>query len=173
MKKQSAGLLVYREINGKVEVLLIHPGGPFFVKKDVWGIPKGEYDDSEDPLSVAAREFQEEIGQTAPSGGTVYLGEIKRPDGKAIKTWAIRGDYNVETVKSNLFDLEWPPRSGNIQQFPEVDAAKWFPIDSVDGKMHKGQEVFIERLAEYLKIDIKKPTPGPDLPKPGKQGSLF
>ncbi len=173
MKKQSAGLLVYRKSSPVVEVLLIHPGGPFFVKKDVWGIPKGEFEPGENPLAVARREFQEEIGQAAPDGEAVPLGDIKRSDGKVITAWAVEGDCSVEKITSNLFELEWPPRSGKIQQFPEVDAAKWFTLDQTAGKMHKGQEIFITRLADHLGLDHNELQPGPELPKPGEQGALF
>ena len=173
MKKHSAGLVVYRRRIDGVEVFLTHPGGPFFVKKDVWGIPKGEYED-EDPLKAARREFQEEIGQAAPQGKTIDLGEIKRSDGKIIKAWAVEGNPDAAAINSNLFDLEWPPRSAKIQQFPEVDKAKWFKLDHASGKLHKGQEVFIQRLAEALGIDIDSIEPGPGQPhEQPSQGSLF
>ncbi len=152
VKKQSAGLLVYRQKNGRLEVLLTHPGGPFFVKKDAWGVPKGEYESNEDPTSAARCEFEEEIGQKAPEGELIELGEIKRADGKVIKVWAVEGDVDTSHITSSLFDLEWPPRSGKIQQFPEVDKARWFSLSQTSGKMHKGQEVFIKRLADHLNL---------------------
>ncbi len=156
MRKQSSGLLVYRRKGDGLEVLLVHPGGPFFARKDVWGIPKGESEPEEDPLSAAYREFEEEIGQKPPTGDAIELGEVKRSDGKVIKAWAIEGDIEARIVSSSLFDLEWPPRSGKIQQFPEVDDAKWFDIGQISGKLHKGQEIFIQRLADNLNIKADK-----------------
>ena len=174
MKKHSAGLVVYRRRSDGIEVFLTHPGGPFFVRKDVWGIPKGEYQDDEDPLKAARREFKEEVGQPPPQSKIIDLGEIKRSDGKIIKAWAIEGNPDATTINSNLFDLEWPPKSGKIQQFPEVDRAKWFELEQASGKLHRGQEVFIQRLADALDIDIDPIEPGPGLPhEQPSQGSLF
>lgn len=172
MKKQSAGLLVYRKNGKAVEVFLVHPGGPFFIRKDVWGIPKGEYQDGEDPLAAAYREFEEEIGQKAPSGNTIDLGEIRRSDGKLIKVWAVEGNLEARIVSSSLFDLEWPPRSGKVQQFPEVDRAKWFDISQTSGKLHKGQETFIVRLADILGVKIGNQSAGPDISESEQQALL-
>ncbi|MEX0881379.1 MAG: NUDIX domain-containing protein [Candidatus Saccharimonadales bacterium] len=163
MKKQSAGLLVYRMKEGKLEVLIAHQGGPFWAKKDVWTIPKGLYEQDEEPLVAARREFEEEIGQKSPNGRTIALGEITRKDGKTIKAWAIEGDIDVSKVKSNTFEIEWPPRSGKIQEFSEVDRAAWVDINSATAKMHTGQDVFIKRLAEKLGATFAPP----------KQNSLF
>lgn len=138
--------------NGQIEVLIAHPGGPFFVKKDdgVWSIPKGLYEGNEDALAAAKREFEEEIGFPAPAGEYIELGEIKRKDGKYIRAWAVEGDIDVSKVKSNTFDIEWPPQSGKIQEFPEVDRAAWVDINNATAKMHTGQGIFIKRLADKL-----------------------
>lgn len=155
MKKLSAGLLVYRLKNGQVEVLLAHPGGPFWAKKDLgaWSIPKGEYDENnEEPLAAAKREFEEEIGSKAPEGEYTELGEFRRKDSKTIQAWAVEGDLDVSEIHSNSFEMEWPPKSGQKQKFPEVDKAAWFSLNEATSKMHKGQAVFLERLANILHI---------------------
>src|SRR5215471_4526086 len=130
-RKHSAGLVVYRYRDGAVEVLLVHPGGPFWAKKDLgaWSIPKGEFDPNEDgdALLVARREFEEETGCTA-SGDFVPLTDLRQPSGKVIHAWAVAGDFDVSGLRSNTFTLEWPPRSGKSQEFPEVDRAEWFGI---------------------------------------------
>lgn len=157
MKKLSAGLLVYRLTGKQPEVLLAHPGGPFWAKKDMgaWTVPKGEYETYEDPLAAAKREFEEEIGQPAPNGEMVALGEFKRKDGKIITAWAVQGNLDVSQVKSNTFNMEWPPRSGRKQEFPEIDRAEWVSISQAPQKLNTGQAVFITRLAEHLKIDLQ------------------
>jgi predicted NUDIX family NTP pyrophosphohydrolase len=111
-----------------IRLLLVHPGGPFWAKKDdgAWSIPKGEYDEGEDPLAVARREFEEELGSPAPAGGVIELGELVQPSRKQITAYAIEGDFDPSSLKSNLFAMEWPPRSGTMQSFPEVDRAEWF-----------------------------------------------
>lgn len=154
-KKQSAGILVYRRTNGGVEVLLGHPGGPFWAKKDkgAWSIPKGETEDAENRLEAAKREFKEEMGHNPPDGEYIYLESIERP-GKVIYVWAVEGDLDASKIVSNKFEMEWPPRSGQKQEFVEVDRAAWFPIQKAGVKMHKGQDTFIERLAENLRIDL-------------------
>src|SRR5918993_854386 len=132
MPKRSAGLLVYRPSDDGLEVLLVHPGGPFWARKDdgAWSIPKGEYEPSEDPLEVALREFEEELGAEPPdSTDALPLGELRQPSGKVVSAWAVEGDLDVSDVRSNLFEMEWPPRSGRTQEFPEVDRAGWFGPD--------------------------------------------
>lgn len=153
MKRSSAGLLVYRKKNGKPEVLLVHPGGPFWSNKDLgaWSIPKGEYETNESPLEAAKREFEEEIGQPPPEGSPIALGEIHRKDGKIITVWAVEGDPDVSSIVSNTVEIEWPPRTGRIIEIPEVDKAEWFSLSEAGPKLHKGQDEFITRLAKFLK----------------------
>jgi predicted NUDIX family NTP pyrophosphohydrolase len=167
MSKQSAGILLYRTVNGKLEVLLVHPGGPFFTRKDagIWSVPKGEFELGEDLMATAKREFQEEIGSPAPAGDYIDLGSVKNKSGKTIYVFATKGDLDARAIKSNLFDLEWPPRSGAIQQFLEVDRAGWFRVDKALIKINSAQAELIERLSE--KLDIPMPEPPP------VQSSLF
>jgi predicted NUDIX family NTP pyrophosphohydrolase len=151
-RKHSAGLVVYRCRHGALEVLLVHPGGPFWANKDLgaWSIPKGEFDPAvEDPLSVAKREFEEETGYTA-SGEFVPLGEIRQPSGKVIHAWTVEGDFDASGVCSNTFSMEWPPRSGKFQEFPEVDRAEWFPIDEAKRRILRGQTGFLDQLGIRL-----------------------
>ncbi|HET6792133.1 MAG TPA: NUDIX domain-containing protein [Actinomycetota bacterium] len=153
MPKVSAGLLAYRRTDVGVEILLVHPGGPFWAKKDdgAWSVPKGEYEPSEDPLAVARREFEEEIGQAPPAGSEpVWLGELRQPSGKVVSAWAIEGDLDVREVHSNSFEMEWPPRSGRTAEFPEVDRAGWFGPEEARRKILRGQLGFIDRLEELL-----------------------
>jgi predicted NUDIX family NTP pyrophosphohydrolase len=159
MKKFSAGILVYRKKGALLEVLIAHHGGPFWAKKDngAWSIIKGEYDGSEEPFDAAKREFKEETSHNAPQGEYMDLGELKRKDDKTIKIWAIEGDFDAKTIKSNTFKMEWPPKSGKIQKFPENDRAEWFTLPAAMPKMNNGQEIFLERLAENLKINIDEP----------------
>ena len=173
MKKQSAGLLVYRTKNGRLEVLIAHPGGPFFVKKDVgfWSIPKGLYDDSENPLAAAKREFSEEIGLPPPDGRYLELGEIKRKDGKLIKVWAVEGEIDESKVASNTFEIEWPPRSGKKQAFPEIDRALWADLKTAAQKLQFAQVEFLERLAKKHGVDFQAGAATED-DKP-QQNSLF
>ncbi len=147
MAKKSAGLLMYRRHNGELEIMLVHPGGPFWVKKDLgsWSIPKGEYTNEEDPLEVAKREFQEETSFKA-EGEFMALTPIKQPGGKLITIWAFEGDCDASKIKSNTFTMEWPPRSGKQQEFPEVDRAGWFIISVAKEKIIKGQTGFIDEL---------------------------
>ncbi len=165
-KKQSAGILLYRTKSDRLEVLIAHPGGPFFAKKDkgVWSIPKGLYEDDENPFDAAKREFEEEIGSPPPNGQYIELGEIKRKDGKNIRAWAVEGDIYEVSVKSNTFKIEWPPKSGSIQEFPEIDRAKWLDLTTASQKLQLAQIEFLERLAQYLKVDFLRsqnlaPTP--------------
>ena len=153
MPKLSAGLLVYRRTGGELEVLIVHPGGPFWAKKDdgAWSVPKGEYEPDEDPLEVALREFEEEIGAEPPDHATaVSLGELRQPSGKVVRAWAVEGDLDVSEVRSNTFEMEWPPRSGRTQEFPEVDRAGWFGPEEARRKLLRGQVGFLDRLEELL-----------------------
>ena len=142
---------MYRMGQDGVEFLLVHPGGPFWAKKDngSWSIPKGEHSDSEDPLTAAVREFEEETGMR-PSGKFQPLGEIAQPSRKIIAAWAVAGDFDPSTLKSNTFELEWPPRSGLKKAFPEVDRAEWFLQDRAEEKILPGQRPFITRLMDLL-----------------------
>ena len=151
MPRLSAGLLMYRIKNGRIEVLLAHPGGPYFVKEDAgaWTIPKGEPDTDEDLLVTSQREFEEETGIT-PTGPFVSLKPIKQKGGKIVHAWAFEGDCNPVTIKSNTFTMEWPPKSGKQQEFPEIDRAKWFDLTAARTKIKAGQEGLIEEL-EALK----------------------
>ena len=139
-KKQSAGLMMYRVNSGATEILLAHPGGPFFVKKDEgnWTIPKGEPDENEDLLITAKREFEEETG-AKPHGDFIRLGDCRQPGGKIVKAWAVEGDLDTARIRSNSFSLEWPPKSGKMREFPEVDRAEWFSIGAAREKILKGQ----------------------------------
>jgi len=138
---------MYRRAHGALELLLAHPGGPFWARKDdgAWSIPKGEHGEGEDPLAVAKREFMEEVG-TAPDGMFVDLGEVVQPGRKLVRAWALEGDVDVARLQSNTFELEWPPKSGRRQSFPEVDRAEWFTPADARRKILAGQRPFIERL---------------------------
>ncbi len=142
---------MYRRRNGELEVMLVHPGGPFWAKKDLgsWSIPKGEYTHEEDAFEVAKREFQEETGFKA-EGEFMALTPIKQPSGKIITVWAFEGNCDVSKIKSNTFTMEWPPRSGKQQEFPEVDCAGWFMIPVAKEKILKGQIGFIDELYQTL-----------------------
>lgn len=144
--KRSAGLLLYRH-HSALEVLLVHPGGPLFAHKDVWGIPKGEYHANEDPLSAAEREFAEEVGSPAPDGPRRDLGEVTLRSGKRVVAWAVEGDLDAEACVSNTF---WMPWRGRMQEFPEVDAAAWFTPAEASARMTERQLPFLERLATLL-----------------------
>ena len=152
MSKRSAGILLYRGRGVAFRLLLVHPGGPFWAKKDdgAWSIPKGEYDEGEDPLAVARREFEEELGSPVPGEEVIELGEIVQPSRKLITAFAVAGDFDASRLRSNLFELEWPPRTGRMQSFPEVDRAEWFTPDEAREKILPGQRPFIDRLLERL-----------------------
>lgn len=153
MPKLSAGLLLYRSRGGAWEVLLVHPGGPFWARKDdgVWSVPKGEYELGEEPLEHARREFAEELGTAAPERGEYFpLGQIKQAGGKLVSCWAVEGDLDASTIRSNTFEMEWPRGSGRMQQFPEVDRAGWFTIDAARVKLLAGQVPFVGRLVHHL-----------------------
>jgi predicted NUDIX family NTP pyrophosphohydrolase len=147
MPKQSAGILMYRQGKDGLQVLLVHPGGPFWAKKDLgaWSIPKGEYSEGEEPLAVAVREFEEETG-LRPQGDFQSLGELRQPGRKIVTAWAVPGDFDVTTLKSNTFDMEWPPKSGRKTAFPEVDRGEWFSLDQARQKILPGQKEFVDRL---------------------------
>jgi predicted NUDIX family NTP pyrophosphohydrolase len=151
MPKRSAGILMYRRPGAGVELLLVHPGGPFWARKDLgaWSIPKGEYSESEDALAVAKRELEEETG-ARPRGDFLPLGELVQPGRKIVTAWAIEGDFDPSALKSNLFEMEWPPKSGRLQSFPEVDRAQWFPLEEAREKILPGQRPFIDRLLDRL-----------------------
>jgi len=147
----SAGLLMYRHGSTGLEVLLAHPGGPFWARKNdgAWMLPKGELAPGEDPLAAARREFDEEIG-FAPAGPFAPLGEVRQKGGKRVLAWAVAGDFEPDDLRSNVFEIEWPPRSGQSRTFPEVDRVAWFPLDAARLKVLASQRPFIERLAAAL-----------------------
>ena len=152
MSAKSAGLVVYRQRDGKLEVLLVHPGGPFWKKRDdgAWSIPKGEFAENEAGIDVARREFQEELGVPAPDGELAALGAVRQAGGKIVHAWAVPGDLDVTRLTSNTFAVEWPPRSRKMQEFPEVDRAAWFDLDAARRKVLPAQRAFIDRLEELL-----------------------
>ena len=152
MAKRSAGILLYRQRAGAPEVLLVHPGGPLWAKKDqgAWSIPKGEYDETEDPLACALREFEEELGVAPPGDPAADLGDTRQAGGKLVRAWAAEGDLDPAEVRSNTFTLEWPPRTGVMREFPEVDRAEWFGLAEARDRINPAQAVFIERLLELL-----------------------
>ncbi len=168
MKAHSAGIVVYRMINDQPEVLLAHMGGPFHAKKDEghWSIPKGLVDEGEEPLAAAKREFTEELSLAAPEGEYLELGDIEQHNKKIVTAWAIEADVDASGIKSNLFEMEWPPRSGQTQEFPEIDRAGWFGLAEASQKCIRGQAELFKRLAEKLDIPFE-PS------EPPQQGSLF
>jgi predicted NUDIX family NTP pyrophosphohydrolase len=149
---RSAGILLYRRRDDRLEVLLVHPGGPLWARRDagVWSIPKGEYGDDEDPLAAARREFAEELGTPAPDGDALELGEIRQKSGKRVRAWALAGDLDAEQIRSNTFAMQWPPRSGRTQEFPEVDRAQWFGFDEAREKLNPAQVELLDRLSDIL-----------------------
>jgi predicted NUDIX family NTP pyrophosphohydrolase len=150
--RRSAGILLYRNPTGAPEVLLVHPGGPLWAKKDLgaWSIPKGEYGDGEDPRACARREFEEELGVPPPVDLPGDLGSTRQAGGKLVRAWAAEGDFDPAGVRSNTFTLEWPPRSGVVREFPEVDRAEWFALAEARRRINPAQVVFLERLSEML-----------------------
>jgi predicted NUDIX family NTP pyrophosphohydrolase len=150
-KKQSAGILLYRLRDSSAEVFLVHPGGPFWMKKDAgaWSIPKGEFEQDEDPLAAARREFREETGFDV-EGEFVALDPVRQAGGKVVRAWAVQGDCDPASIRSNLFTMEWPPRSGKRQEFPEVDRAGWFGLEAAKEKILKGQLALLEGLRRIL-----------------------
>jgi predicted NUDIX family NTP pyrophosphohydrolase len=161
MPKLSAGLLLYRSRDGALEVLLVHPGGPFWARKDagVWSVPKGEYELGQDPLEQARREFAEELGSVAPVHGEYLpLGQVKQAGGKLVSCWAVEGDLDPATISSNTFEMEWPRGSGRLQQFPEVDRAAWFTVEAARAKLLAGQVPFLDRLLMCLAENESGPS---------------
>ncbi|HKY73143.1 MAG TPA: NUDIX domain-containing protein [Nitrospira sp.] len=150
-RKLSAGIILYRRRETGLEVLIVHPGGPFWAKRDdgAWSIPKGEYVEGEDPLSVAKREFYEEIGSRL-TGPCLELPPVTQPSGKIIRAWAVEGDLDATTIRSNSFSLEWPPKSGRVQSFPEVDRACWCGLEVAKGKLLPGQRALLEGLRQRV-----------------------
>lgn len=151
MPRLSAGILLYRFRDGTLEVFLVHPGGPFWAKEDLgaWSIPKGEFAEGEDPLDAAKREFEEETGFSV-EGDFHELGPLKQPSGKIVHAWAVEGDCDASAIESNTFTMEWPPRSGRRQEFPEVDRAGWFDAGTAKEKILKGQVGFIGELEAII-----------------------
>jgi len=154
MPVRSAGLLPYRVVAGEgLDVFLVHPGGPLWARRDdhAWSVAKGEYDESEDASVAAEREFTEEVGVTPPVGSRLDLGEIKQSSGKLVRVWAIEaGQFEVDEVVSNEFELEWPPKSGRRRRFPEVDRAEWMSAETARRRLVKGQIAFVDRLAQRI-----------------------
>jgi predicted NUDIX family NTP pyrophosphohydrolase len=156
MPKVSAGLLLYRRRGGEVEVLLVHPGGPYWARKDdgAWSVPKGEHGPDEEPLQVAFREFREELGVDPPADASpAFLGEVRQSGGKHVSAWAMLGELDVGSVRSNTFTMEWPPKSGALREFPEVDRAEWFGLEDARRKLVRGQVAFVDRLTSLLASD--------------------
>ena len=163
MPKYSAGILLYRFRDGILEVFLVHPGGPFWARKDraAWSIPKGEYQEGEDPLDAAKRELAEETG-TQLDSPPIDLGELRQPSGKIVHAWAASQDCDPSAIRSNTFTMEWPPKSGKLQEFPEIDRAAWYPTSVAKSKLHKGQAGFVYKLREMLGLPPEETDQGPD-----------
>ena len=145
---RSAGIVLFRRSGSTLEVLLVHPGGPFWARRDagVWSIPKGEYEPDEDALAAARREFEEELGSAPPEDGAVDLGEIRQKSGKLVRAWAVEGDLDASATVYNKFTMEWPPKSGRMQEFPEVDRAEWFTLADAREKLVPAQVELLDRL---------------------------
>ena len=148
MAKRSSGILLHRGAGAALEVLLVHPGGPFWAKKDAgaWSIPKGEHDAEEEALAAALREFAEETGSTPDVGELEDLGTVRQKSGKVVQAWALAGDLDADAIRSNTFTMEWPPRSGRQAEFPEVDRAAWFSLDEARERILPAQAAFLDRL---------------------------
>lgn len=148
MPKRSAGILLYRFDDGVLHVLIGHPGGPFWVRKDegAWSIPKGEYDSGEDAWTAARREFAEELGCPVPDGPRFDLEEVRQPSGKILTVFAVHADLDVADVRSNTFTVEWPRGSGRLREFPELDRVEWLPVEAARIKLLAGQRMFLDRL---------------------------
>jgi predicted NUDIX family NTP pyrophosphohydrolase len=152
MPKLSAGLLLYRVVDDTVEVLIGHPGGPFWARKDdgAWSIPKGEYVDGEDPWAVAQREFFEELGKAPPDGPRIDFAPLRQSSAKTITVYAVRADLSLEGTFSNTFELEWPKGSGKVREYPEIDRVAWFPVAQARSKLLKGQRPLLDLLTRAL-----------------------
>jgi predicted NUDIX family NTP pyrophosphohydrolase len=162
--KRSAGILVFRRVPAGVEVLLGHMGGPFWARKDAgaWTVVKGEYAEPEEPAAAARREFNEELGLPAPQGEYVALGEVRQSGGKTVTVWAVAGDLDPASVVPGTFEMEWPPRSGKLREFPELDRVAWFGLADAAERIVGGQRPFLERLAEHL-ADLDHADGGPGM----------
>jgi predicted NUDIX family NTP pyrophosphohydrolase len=156
----SAGILLYRRVSSRLEILLVHPGGPYWRRKDdgAWSIPKGEFAADEDAGAAARREFMEETG-VALTAPLEALGEVRQRGGKRVLAFAVEGDIDVRNISSNSFEIEWPPRSGKMQSFPEIDRAEWFELPVAHGKILEGQRPLLERLAELVGRSGSRPAP--------------
>jgi len=165
MARQAAGILLYRESSRGLEVLLVHPGGPYWAGKDLgsWSIPKGEFGADEAPLDAARREFEEETG-TAVDGRFIALRPVRQPGGKLVFAWALRGDFDPQTLRSNTFTLQWPPGSGRQQAFSEVDRAAWFDVGTARGRIHRGQVPLLDQLLQHLAPDADPASAGASPP---------
>jgi predicted NUDIX family NTP pyrophosphohydrolase len=152
MAKRSAGVLLYRLGDATPQVLLVHPGGPFWARRDLgaWSIPKGEHEDGEDPLACARRELEEELGAPIAVVDPIDLGSVRQKSGKVVQAWAAAADFDPSELRSNTFTMQWPPRSGRMQAFPEVDRAGWFSLREAREKLIPAQAAFVDRLAEAL-----------------------
>lgn len=150
--KRSAGIILHRSRNGVPEILLVHPGGPFWARKDLgaWSIPKGEVDEDEDARECALREFAEETGMRPPAGALDGLGSVKLKSGKLVLAFALAGDLDPATVRSNMFQVEWPPRSGRVESFPEIDRAEWFGLADARARLNPAQAELVDRLEALL-----------------------
>jgi predicted NUDIX family NTP pyrophosphohydrolase len=148
--ERSAGILLFRRTGDELEVLLVHPGGPFFARRDAgaWSIPKGLCEEGEEPLACARREFAEELGSPCPDGPALELGEIRQRNGKRVTAWAVEGDLDADAITSNTFTMQWPPRSGRTQEFPEVDRAGWFGLNEARERILAAQAPLLDRLAD-------------------------
>jgi len=181
MPKKSAGLLLFREASGHLEVLLVHPGGPYWAKKDdgAWSIPKGELEENEDPLSAAKREFSEETGIVLAEGEAIPLETVRQPGGKLVYAWAMNRDLDPASLKSNTFSMEWPPKSGRHQEFPEIDRAAWFTVETARQKILKGQAPLLEQLQQVQRQGGRRPqiseenAAAASKSRRGRQSSLF
>jgi predicted NUDIX family NTP pyrophosphohydrolase len=151
---RSAGILLFRRADAAVEVLIVHPGGPLWARRDdgAWSIPKGEYEPGEEPLEAARREFEEEIGVPPPDGEALALGEVRLKSGKRVTAWALEGDIDATVIRSNTFAMQWPPRSGRLQEFPEVDRGEWFTPARARVKLNPAQVEFVDRLVDMLDL---------------------
>jgi predicted NUDIX family NTP pyrophosphohydrolase len=154
---RSAGILLFRRPAGAVEVMIVHPGGPLWARRDdgAWSIPKGEYEPGEEPLEAARREFEEETGTPAPGGEALALGEVRLQSGKRVLGWALEGDIDTTAIRSNTFAMQWPPRSGRVQEFPEVDRGAWFTPACARVKLNPAQVEFVDRLLDMLDLSTE------------------